>query len=66
MAKKGAKKQAMGWTASAFMEADLKKAKKEGFQAESAKVIDGAMLRHPVGNPKRKVLLSIAANFPQL
>jgi hypothetical protein len=27
---------------------------------------DGAMLRHPVGNPKRKVLLSTAANFPQL
>jgi hypothetical protein len=27
--------------------------------------LDGAMLRHPVGNPKRKVLLSTAANFPQ-
>jgi hypothetical protein len=39
MAKKGAKKQAVGWTASALMEADLKKVKKEGFLAESAEII---------------------------
>jgi hypothetical protein len=39
MAKKGAKKQAMGWTATALMEADLKKVKKEGFLAESIEVI---------------------------
>jgi hypothetical protein len=25
---------------------------------------DGAVLRHPVGNPKKKVLLSTTANFP--
>jgi hypothetical protein len=29
MAKKGTKKQALGWTAFAFDEADLKKVKKE-------------------------------------
>jgi hypothetical protein len=39
MAKKGAKKQAVGWTASALMEADLKKVKKEGFLAESIEII---------------------------
>jgi hypothetical protein len=27
---------------------------------------DGAVLRHPVGNPKNTVLLSTTANFPQL
>jgi hypothetical protein len=39
MTKKGAKKQDVGWTTSAFMEADLKKVKKEGFLAESTVVI---------------------------
>jgi hypothetical protein len=39
MAKKDAKKQAVGWTASAFVETDLKKMKKEGFLAESGEVI---------------------------
>jgi hypothetical protein len=39
MAKKGAKKQAVGWTATALVEADLKKVKKEGFLAESVDVI---------------------------
>jgi hypothetical protein len=39
MAKKGAKKQATGWTATALVEADLKKVKKEGFLAESAEII---------------------------
>jgi hypothetical protein len=39
MANKGAKKQALSWTASAFLETDLKKMKKEGFLAESAEVI---------------------------
>jgi hypothetical protein len=39
MAKKGAKKQVVGWTASAFMDTDLKKLKKEGFLAESVEVI---------------------------
>jgi hypothetical protein len=36
------------------------------FQLHLCLGLDGAMLRHPVGNPKRKVLLSTAANFPQL
>jgi hypothetical protein len=39
MAKKGTKKQAMGWTPSAFVETNLKKMKKEGFLAESIEVI---------------------------
>jgi hypothetical protein len=39
MAKKGAKKQAVGWIASAFVEMDLKKLKKEGFLAEYVEVI---------------------------
>jgi hypothetical protein len=36
MAKKAAKKQALGWSATVLDEADLKKVKKEGFMAESA------------------------------
>jgi hypothetical protein len=39
MSKKGAKKQAAGWTTTALMEADLKKVKKEGFLTKSAEVI---------------------------
>jgi hypothetical protein len=39
MAKKGAKKQVVGWTASIADEADLKKARKEGFLAQYAEVI---------------------------
>jgi hypothetical protein len=39
IAKKGVKKQAVGWTASAFSEVDLAKMKKEGFLAEFAEVI---------------------------
>jgi hypothetical protein len=39
MAKKGAKKQALEWIPSAFDEADLKKAKKEGLLSESAEII---------------------------
>jgi hypothetical protein len=39
MAKKGVKKQVVGWTTSTLVEADLKKVKKEGFLAESAEVI---------------------------
>jgi hypothetical protein len=35
MAKKGAKKQALGWTASALHVSDLEKVKKEGFLVES-------------------------------
>jgi hypothetical protein len=38
MAKKGAKKQTLGWTASVLDETDLKKAKKEGFLAEPAEI----------------------------
>jgi hypothetical protein len=39
MAKKGTKKQALGWNASIFDEADLKKVKKEGFLAESMEIV---------------------------
>jgi hypothetical protein len=39
MAKKGVKNQPVGWTASALVEADLKKVKKEGFLAEPTEVI---------------------------
>jgi hypothetical protein len=39
MAKKGTKKQALNWVPSSFDEADLKKAKKEGFLPELAMVI---------------------------
>jgi hypothetical protein len=39
MAKRGAKKQALGWTASIFYEADLKKVKNEGFLAESTEIV---------------------------
>jgi hypothetical protein len=39
MAKKGAKKQAVGWIATAIVEVGLKKMKKEGFLAESTEVI---------------------------
>jgi hypothetical protein len=39
MAKKGTKKQALGWTASALDEADLKKVKKEGFLSASMETV---------------------------
>jgi hypothetical protein len=39
MAKKGTKKQTMGWIPSSFDERDLKKAKKEGFLLESMEII---------------------------
>jgi hypothetical protein len=51
MAKKGVKKQAIGWTASSFLEVDLAKMKKEGFLVQSAEVISPAprssLHRHP-------------------
>jgi hypothetical protein len=39
MAKKGTKKQALNWVPSSFDQADMTKAKKEGFLPESAAVI---------------------------
>jgi hypothetical protein len=39
MAKKGTNKPALGWISSSFDDADLKKAKKEGFLFESAEII---------------------------
>jgi hypothetical protein len=39
MAKKGTKKQTLGWIPSSFNETDLKKAKKEGFLPESTEII---------------------------
>jgi hypothetical protein len=39
MAKKSAKKQAVGWTASTLMESDLAKAREVGFLAASAEVV---------------------------
>jgi hypothetical protein len=39
MAKKGAKKQALGWTTSALDEADLKKVKREGFLSASVEIV---------------------------
>jgi hypothetical protein len=39
MAKKGTKKQDLGWTASALDEADLKKVKKEGFFSASTEIV---------------------------
>jgi hypothetical protein len=52
MAKKGTKKQALNWVPSSFDEADLKKAKKEGFLSESVAVIfprDEAVPTPPAG-----------------
>jgi hypothetical protein len=52
MAKKGMKKKAPNWISSSFDEADLKKAKKEGFLPESAAVIfpgDEAIPAPPAG-----------------
>jgi hypothetical protein len=52
MAKKGMKNQALIWVASSFDEADMKKAKKEGFLLESAAVIfprDEAVPTPPAG-----------------
>jgi hypothetical protein len=39
MAKKGTKKQALGWIPSSFDDADLKKAKREGFLSASMEII---------------------------
>jgi hypothetical protein len=39
MAKKGMKKQTLGWIPSSFDETDLKKAKKEGFLSELVEII---------------------------
>jgi hypothetical protein len=39
MAKKGTKKQSLGWIPSAFDDADLKKAKREGFMSESLEIV---------------------------
>jgi hypothetical protein len=39
MAKKSAKKQVVGWTASTLTDADLAKAKEEGFLVSSAEFI---------------------------
>jgi hypothetical protein len=52
MAKKGTKKQTLGWIPSSFDDTDLKKAKKEGFLSESAEVIflrDEAVPTPPAG-----------------
>jgi hypothetical protein len=52
MAKKGTKKQTLGWIPSSFNEMDLKKAKKEGFLSESAEIIfprDEAIPAPPAG-----------------
>jgi hypothetical protein len=39
MAKKGTKKQALGWIPFAFDDADLKKAKREEFMSESMEIV---------------------------
>jgi hypothetical protein len=39
MAKKGTKKQSLGWIPSAFDDADLKKANREGFMSESLEIV---------------------------
>jgi hypothetical protein len=52
MAKKGMKKQALGWIPSSFDDTDLKKAKREEFLSKSAKIIfprDEAIPSPPVG-----------------
>jgi hypothetical protein len=52
MAKKGTKKQALGWIPSSFDDTDLKKAKREGFLSESAEIIfprDEAIPSPPAG-----------------
>jgi hypothetical protein len=52
-----AKKQAVGWTASSFTEVDLKKMKKEGFLAESAKVIFPSTKVIPAPQPGFRVMI---------
>jgi hypothetical protein len=52
MAKKGTKKQALGWIPSSFNDTDLKKAKREGFLSESTEIIfprDEAIPSPPTG-----------------
>jgi hypothetical protein len=52
MAKKGTKKLALNWVPSSFDEADLKKAKKEGFLPAAAPIVflgDESVLKPPEG-----------------
>jgi hypothetical protein len=52
VAKKGMKKQTLGWIPSSFDDTDLKKAKKEGFLSESVEIIfprDEAIPAPPAG-----------------
>jgi hypothetical protein len=52
MAKKGTKKQTLGWIPSSFDETDLKIARKEGFLSESMEIIfprDKAIPAPPTG-----------------
>jgi hypothetical protein len=56
MAKKGVKKQAVGWTASSFLEVDLAKMKKEGFLAQSAEVIFPSAEVIPAPQPGFRVM----------
>jgi hypothetical protein len=52
MAKKGMKKQTLGWIPSSFDDTDLKKVKKEGFLSGSAEIIfprDEAVPAPPTG-----------------
>jgi hypothetical protein len=39
MAKKGTKKQALRWIPSSFEDADMKKAKREGFLSKSMEIV---------------------------
>jgi hypothetical protein len=56
MVKKSAKKQAVGWTASTLTEADLAKAKEEGFLTASVEVIfpSSEVIPHP--QPRFRVM----------
>jgi hypothetical protein len=56
MAKKGAKKQAVGWTGSSIADVDLAKMKKEWFLAESAEVIFPSTEVIPAPPPRFRVM----------
>jgi hypothetical protein len=56
MAKKGMKKQDVGWTASSFSEVDLAKMKKEGFLAQSIEVIFPSIEVIPALQPGFRVM----------
>jgi hypothetical protein len=56
MAKRSVKKQAVGWTASTIMDADLAKAKKEGFLAASAKITFPSIEVIPHPQPSYRVM----------